>query len=159
MEEGGGRWNGQRQAIKQGDLTHVLWCRHWPVQATYKVYESRFDLDSTRVENWHNYHQKPTQNIMAASRALASLSSLSSVRNASTRLRPRAIPVRQVRFVNTDKRELGGVGGSEPPGPQRNPVNWYDPRRNLIPVEELTASITGRQDQLRQLGSFSRACG
>ncbi|KAL2015167.1 hypothetical protein VTK56DRAFT_6186 [Thermocarpiscus australiensis] len=58
---------------------------------------------------------------MATSRALASLSL---IRHAPTRLPPRALPVRQVRFVNTDKEELGGVGGSEPPGPQRNPVNW-----------------------------------
>ncbi|AEO59308.1 hypothetical protein MYCTH_2128361 [Thermothelomyces thermophilus ATCC 42464] len=26
--------------------------------------------------------------------------------------------------VNTEKDELGGVQGSEPPGPQPNPVNW-----------------------------------
>ncbi|KXX80331.1 hypothetical protein MMYC01_204679 [Madurella mycetomatis] len=52
------------------------------------------------------------------------LASLSSLRLATTRLPQRLAPVQQVRFVNTDKEELGGVGGSEPPGPQRNPVNW-----------------------------------
>ncbi|KAK4665479.1 hypothetical protein QC763_0062890 [Podospora pseudopauciseta] len=30
----------------------------------------------------------------------------------------------QVRHVNTDREELGGVGGSEPPSPKKNPVNW-----------------------------------
>ncbi|KAL2129892.1 hypothetical protein VTI74DRAFT_7167 [Chaetomium olivicolor] len=58
---------------------------------------------------------------MSISRALASLSS---ARLASRRLPPRVLPVMQMRFVNTDKEELGGVGGSEPPSPQKNPVNW-----------------------------------
>ncbi|KAK3987301.1 hypothetical protein QBC44DRAFT_331825 [Cladorrhinum sp. PSN332] len=52
-----------------------------------------------------------------------SLQSLSILRNASARL-PRTIPARQVRFVNTEGEELGGVQGSEPPSPKKNPVNW-----------------------------------
>ncbi|KAK4223262.1 hypothetical protein QBC38DRAFT_488062 [Podospora fimiseda] len=52
-----------------------------------------------------------------------SLQQLSVLRNPSAQL-PRIIPARQVRFVNTEGEELGGVQGSEPPGPQRNPVNW-----------------------------------
>ncbi|KAK4043904.1 hypothetical protein C8A01DRAFT_12648 [Parachaetomium inaequale] len=61
---------------------------------------------------------------MLGSRTLATLSPL---RHASKRLPPAAVPVKHVRFaafVNVDDEELGGVGGSEPPGPQRNPVNW-----------------------------------
>ncbi|AEO64628.1 uncharacterized protein THITE_2110912 [Thermothielavioides terrestris NRRL 8126] len=46
------------------------------------------------------------------------------LRHASVVLRQRITAVRHVRLVNTDREELGGVGGSEPPGPQRNPVNW-----------------------------------
>ncbi|KAK4460735.1 hypothetical protein QBC42DRAFT_271676 [Cladorrhinum samala] len=57
---------------------------------------------------------------MSPTRSLASLSVL---RHASRRL-PSAIPARQVRFVNTQGEELGGVQGSEPPSPQKNPVNW-----------------------------------
>ncbi|KAK4173979.1 hypothetical protein QBC36DRAFT_334684 [Triangularia setosa] len=30
----------------------------------------------------------------------------------------------QVRYVNTEGEELGGVQGSEPPSPKKNPVNW-----------------------------------
>ncbi|KAK0701407.1 hypothetical protein B0T21DRAFT_378894 [Apiosordaria backusii] len=30
----------------------------------------------------------------------------------------------QIRYVNTEGEELGGVQGSEPPSPKRNPVNW-----------------------------------
>ncbi|KAK4110125.1 hypothetical protein N656DRAFT_847244 [Canariomyces notabilis] len=52
------------------------------------------------------------------------LPSIPSLRAASSRLPHRLISASQRRFVNTDKEELGGVGGSEPPGPQKNPVNW-----------------------------------
>ncbi|KAK4246322.1 hypothetical protein C7999DRAFT_15558 [Corynascus novoguineensis] len=55
------------------------------------------------------------------SRALATLPSL---RHTSHRLSPSVLPVKHVRFVNTEKDELGGVQGSEPPGPQPNRVNW-----------------------------------
>lgn len=65
-------------------------------------------------------HYQSTIN-MSPTRSLASLSVL---RHASRRL-PSAIPARQIRFVNTQGEELGGVQGSEPPSPQKNPVNWY----------------------------------
>jgi hypothetical protein len=58
---------------------------------------------------------------------------LSPLRNASTRLPARsALVIKHVRFVNTDKEELGGVGGSEPPGPQKNPVNWWAADRTNV---------------------------
>ncbi|KAL2162467.1 hypothetical protein VTH06DRAFT_7380 [Thermothelomyces fergusii] len=50
---------------------------------------------------------------------------LSALRRGARRLSPGSVvPVKHVRFVNTEKDELGGVQGSEPPGPQPNPVNW-----------------------------------
>ncbi|KAL2148950.1 hypothetical protein VTH82DRAFT_1636 [Thermothelomyces myriococcoides] len=55
----------------------------------------------------------------------STLAKLSPLRHASRRLSPASVlPVKHVRFVNTEKDELGGVQGSEPPGPQPNPVNW-----------------------------------
>ncbi|KAK4191042.1 hypothetical protein QBC35DRAFT_488061 [Podospora australis] len=59
---------------------------------------------------------------MTTSRALAT--SLSSLRQVSARAPSRTLLARQVRFVNTQGEELGGVQGSEPPSPKKNPVNW-----------------------------------
>ncbi|KAK4162963.1 hypothetical protein QBC43DRAFT_320774 [Cladorrhinum sp. PSN259] len=52
-----------------------------------------------------------------------SIQNISVLRHASSRL-PRTIPAKQVRFINTQGEELGGVQGSEPPSPKKNPVNW-----------------------------------
>ncbi|KAK3395158.1 hypothetical protein B0H63DRAFT_518225 [Podospora didyma] len=67
---------------------------------------------------------------MSASRAIASISSASRSTLATaplTRLPLRTLPARQVRSINTKEPEgdLGGPGGSEPPGPKPNPYNWW----------------------------------
>jgi len=61
---------------------------------------------------------------MLKPRTLTILRKNSPLRHALKRASARVLPAKNVRFVSTDKEELGGVGGSEPPGPQPNPVNW-----------------------------------
>lgn len=66
----------------------------------------------------------------------------SALRRASPSMPPRATTARHVRFISTDKEkdELGGVGGSEPPGPKRNPVNWCGP--SLCSTDRLPSSAS-----------------
>jgi hypothetical protein len=65
-----------------------------------------------------------------------------------------------VRFINTDKEELGGVGGSEPPGPQKNPVNWWAAdRTNVRFFNCRVTKVTGKLEQSQLLVLFSRGCG
>ncbi|KAK4449670.1 hypothetical protein QBC34DRAFT_87660 [Podospora aff. communis PSN243] len=63
---------------------------------------------------------------MPPTRTLASLTPLSRLptRNVQSRLLPLQYQAKQSRSVAQDHSQLGGPGGSEPPGPQPNKHNW-----------------------------------
>ncbi|KAK0653583.1 hypothetical protein QBC41DRAFT_308500 [Cercophora samala] len=59
---------------------------------------------------------------MSATRSLTTLSGALRSRLPQRTILPACR--QQVRHVNTEGEELGGVQGSEPPSPKKNPVNW-----------------------------------
>ena len=74
------------------------------------------------VEQLDRYIPPPS---VMRSKAVSSLSPLWRSPLARSSIRSPTIAFQQRRGLAEDKSDLGGVGGSEPPGPQRNKHNWY----------------------------------
>lgn len=80
------------------------------------------DLNHSSYTYLHHNTSSTAHITMSAARSLTTLPGVLRSRLPQRTILPACR--QQVRHVNTDREELGGVGGSEPPSPKKNPVNW-----------------------------------